>query len=127
MLPSIFWAYYISSTGFVLAVIIGGLILVFEPGVLSIVLKGKQNISMIRVNSSGGWLLLSTGNIAQEGQLEGGVRIGPLMILRFKAIRVDNFRMGLCELIKGSHFILMIRDQTSSGYAFHRLNMYLSQ
>jgi len=130
--PSLWWAYYVSLSGFFLCFVIGGLVFLYESGILNSALTGARECSLIRINRSGEWSLFSEEEGETRARLTGTLKTGSLMILRFTLKRSDNPEPGSRKILsnnilRNNNVVLLVRKQPSTETAFHRLNLYLSQ
>ena len=121
--PAIWFAYYISFSGFLLCAAVGGVALYLECGALI----GTPEISLIRISSNGKWLLVAEEGGQHDVILIGSLRTGSLVILKFKQKRIDCPGLGSQNTFIGNIRVLIVRKQPSTVNAFHRLNLYLTQ
>ena len=121
--PAIWWAYYISFSGFLFCGAVGGLVLYLERGALI----GTPEISLIRISSNGKWLLVAEEGGQCDVILIGSLRTDSFVILKLKQKRIDRPGLGSQNTFTGNIRVLIVRKQPSTVNAFHRLNLYLTQ
>ena len=124
--PSLWWAYYVSFSGFFLCVLIGSIVFIFESGILNDGLKVTGECSLIRLNRNGEWSFSSVKEFETSVLLSGRLKIGSLLFLKFTLKRLDNATPASWKILRSNSFILLVRKQPLTEHAFHRLALYLS-